>query len=165
MDTLCIIVADGARARFFSAVPVRSTGALRLEESSCLVEPERQLSGKDVFSSVKSGRKQSPGRGPAHGMDDHRMGHRREVEGRFAKRIADEAAQLSSRFDAVELVVVAEPRLLGFLRPRLDAALPRALRRTEIAEDLSWHALPRIRRALERRGVLPKRATPRSRRP
>lgn len=154
MSGTTLLVADGSRARFFAVDPISSRGVLRFEERADLVEPERGLTGRQTFSEAKSGRKQSPGGGPAHAMDDHRTRHRLEVEDRFAKRIATEAAAVAKREGRDYLVVVAEPHLLGLLRPRLDAALPASVRRAEVDEDLSWHALSHIRRVLERRGVL-----------
>lgn len=152
MSGTTLLVADGSRARFFAVDPFR--GVLRFDEREVLVEPERNLKGTETWTEARSGRKQAPGGGPAHEMDSHRNRHREEVEDRFAKRIAKKAASFARREGRDYLVVVAEPRMLGLLRPRLDADLPASVRRAEIGEDLSWHTLTHIRRVLERRGVL-----------
>ena len=155
MSEALILVADGARARFIAVDSGSARGGLRLAERQDLVEPERALPGKEIFRNLKSGRKQSPGGGPAHGMDDHRGGHRREVEVRFAQRIAKAAAEHLRRESCDWLIAVAEPRLLGLLRPRLDVALPASVRRVDLGEDLSRQDVPHIHRVLARRGILP----------
>jgi protein required for attachment to host cells len=155
MNRYLIVVADGARARFFTADFSTGGTAVRLAEHEDLLNPERSLRGRDEFSNLKSGRNRAPPRGPAHGYDDHRLRHREELERRFARSIAEASARVVRREKPSCFVVVAEPRLLGMLRSAFEAALPPTLPRTEVAHDLSWHALPNIRAELEKQGVLP----------
>lgn len=154
MTRHCILIADGARARLFMAGPSRGASTVKLDDCEDLLNPERSLPGREVFSDLKSGRNRPP-RGAAYTYDDHRSNHRDENERRFAKQIAAAVARLIRREAPDWFVVVAEPRLLGMLRRPLDHELPATLPRTELAADLSWHALPNIRAELERRGVLP----------
>jgi protein required for attachment to host cells len=153
MIRYCVLVADGARARLFAAA-LPANGAVRLEERDVLLNPERNLSRREEFSS-QAGRNRAPPRGAAHGYDDHRLRHRDEAERRFAQRVAATVGRVIQRDKPSWFVVVAEPRFLGMLRAPLDAELPQRLARTEVSADLSWHALPNIRTELERRGVLP----------
>lgn len=154
MTRHCILIADGARARLFTAGDARGASAVKLEEQEDLLNPERSLPAREVFSNLKSGKNRAP-RGAEYSYDDHRSRHRDENERRFAKQITAAVARLIRREEPDWFVVVAEPRLLGMLRGLLDDALPATLPRTELAADLSWHALPNIRAELERHNVLP----------
>lgn len=156
MTHWCILVADGSRARLLTATFPSAASSAQLEERELLLNPERNLSGREIFSNVKSGRNRASARSAAHGYDDHRLRHRDEVERRFARRVASAASRLVHSARADWFVVVAEPRLLGMLRAPLDRRLPSSTARSELAEDLSWHTLTRIRSLLEDKGVLPK---------
>ena len=155
MTDWCIVVADGSRARLFTADFQAGASSASLKEREDLVSPERGLMGREIFANIKSGRNREARNAQAHGYDDHRIRHREEVERRFAKQIASATANIVKKHASDWLVIVAEPRLLGLLRKPLDAKLPAGLPRIELREDLSWHALPQIRRVLEHRGVLP----------
>jgi protein required for attachment to host cells len=155
MTKWCIMVADGSRARLFTAEFHAGESAAALKEREDLVSLERNLTGREIFANVKSGRNREARNAQAHGYDDHRTRHREEMERKFSKQIAAATATIVKKHASDWLVIVAEPRLLGLLRKPLDAKLPKGLPRIELREDLSWHALPQIRRVLERRGVLP----------
>jgi protein required for attachment to host cells len=155
MTDWCIVVADGSRARLFTAELHVGESSATLKEREDLVSLERNLTGREVFANLKSGRNRAARNAQAHGYDDHRIRHREEVERRFSKQIAAATANVVKKHASDWLVIVAEPRLLGLLRKPLDAKLPRGLPRIELREDLSWHALPQIRHVLEHRGVLP----------
>jgi protein required for attachment to host cells len=152
MVDLCIVVADGSRARLFTATRGEDAEATKLQELEDLVEPERGMADREIYSD-KSGQNR-----PGSGFEDHRKGHREEVERRFAKRIVAAVAQLLHQQSPGSLVVVADPRLLGLLRGPLDASLPRDVPRTEIAADLTWQPLHALRKTLEKMGVLPAQA-------
>jgi protein required for attachment to host cells len=155
MTDWCILVADGSRARLFTAEFHAGESSATLKEREDLVSLERNLTGREIFANVKSGRNRAARNAQAHGYDDHRTRHREEVERRFSKQIAAATANIVEKHASDWLVIVAEPRLLGLLRKPLDAKLPAGLPRIELREDLSWHALPQIRHVLEHRGVLP----------
>lgn len=161
MKTCCVVVlADRGRARLVTVEDPDNPmfeGGPRLVEREDLINPEGQTPGKDLFANLKSGRGRGPRRGPAHGLDDHRAGHYDEIERRFARTIADATRRFLDKHPAPRVVLVAEPRLLGMIRvqlPELGAKL------TELAEDLSWHALPHVRGVLASRGLLPEQHTP-----
>lgn len=152
MTQWCILVADGARARLFRAnMQEESAKGAELVERQDLVEPERGLADREIFSD-KAGRNR-----PGSGFEDHRRRHRDEVERKFAKRIAAAVAQELQGEPADALVVVADPRLLGLLRGALDTSVPGAPPRIEVSADLTWQALPRLQHALAQLGVLPDR--------
>lgn len=152
----CILVADRARARFFvlGAPPEHRPGdAARLLERETLVDPEGELAGKDLFSDSRSGTNHA-GSGATYEYDDHRERHRREIERRFAKRVALAAADFARNHGAEKLVLAAEPQMLGMLRPLLPTALPKGVTLVELARDLSWHTPEHIQSALSQHGAL-----------
>lgn len=152
----CILVADRARARFFvlQAPPEHRPGdAQRLSEQETLVDPEGELTGQETFTDSHSGTNHA-GSGASYEYDEHREGHRREVERRFAKRVAAAADVFTRDHDAQKLVLVAEPRMLGVLRHALPTTLPREVTLVELARDLSWHTPQHIQTVLVQDGVL-----------
>jgi len=133
-----------------------------LEELDDLVNPEARASGQEVYSNTKSGRNRAPGGGPAHGYDDHRDAHHREMRRRFARTIDKRLAQSLIEQAATGLVLVADSSFLALLREELSAELRR---RTvaEIAKEATKQSVDDLRRLLEAQAVLrpapPPRAT------
>jgi protein required for attachment to host cells len=125
----------------------------RLVEVETLVDPEGELTGKESFSDTHSGTNHA-GSGASYEYDDHRERHRREVERRFAKRVALATADFARNHGAQKLVLAAEPHMLGMLRPVLPTALPKGLTLVELARDLSWHTPEHIQSALSQHGAL-----------
>lgn len=148
---------DMRRARV-AAAAARSLGSalVELEELEALTDAEGQMTGEDMYSSVRSGTNRSP-HGAAFEYDDHRARHREEVERRFAKRIAAAVRRFLTQESASRLVLVIEPRMLGVLRTELGS-LPDGVTRIELAKDLSRDTPRHILEALEGSGAL--RATP-----
>jgi len=157
-----VLIADAARARFFRVAHPEDDdyeAGPRLREQDVLVNPEAQLTGKDLYENVKSGRQRAPGGGPAHGLDDHRARHTRELTKRFAQRVASATAE-RVRAEAVKrLILVAPPRALGVLREMLTRSLD-DVRLDTVDSELTWHALPQIEGILEKRGLIDPRVMP-----
>lgn len=156
----CVVVADRARARLFVSAPsaeragVDSRGQ-ELIEVEALTDPEGELTGKQLFSSTRSGSNRSP-HGAAFEYDDHRQGHRNEEERRFAKRIADAVRARVETVRPNKLILAIEPQLLGILRQALNGRLQQSLEVVELAKDFSWHTPQHVQAALERCGALSK---------
>lgn len=159
MPSYCVVVADGARARFFSLKPAELPafeGGPDLDEREDLVNPEKEQTSRELFSNLKTGRNRAPGGGPAHGYDDHRDQHEDEFERRFARRVAARIDELSP---LEHIVLVADPRLLGFLRTELAAKQGTEVR--ELGKDLSGLSSTEIHSHLAAAGLLPERVPPR----
>jgi hypothetical protein len=112
----CIVVADGARARFF-AFPdeTRTDGPPdRLVEIKDLVCPSRREPASNLHSDSRPGIQGTTS--SRHGVDDHRQAHRHELERRFAADIADSIVQSCDNRD---LILFASSSLLGLLRTAL----------------------------------------------
>lgn len=158
MSKTCILVADRARARFFAPEQLREGAPLsrsvHLKElRAALVDPEGELTGKEMFSNTRSGSNRAP-HGAGYEYDDHRAGHREEVERRFARQVASELAKLQRERDFSKLVLAVEPHMLGLLRQALKDKLPASIETHELHADLSWHDPAHIQASLERHGVL-----------
>lgn len=154
---ICVVVADRARARLFSTVsgPERhgASAGEDLEELESLTDPEGELTGRQLFSSTRSGTNRSP-HGAQFEYDDHRERHRDEQERRFAQRIVQALSSYLMRENPKKLVLVVEPRMLGLLRHALDGQLDASLELSEVAKDLSRHTARHIHETLARCGAL-----------
>lgn len=162
-DNPCIVIADRARARLFSlAGPENTTFERggRLREEKVLVSPDGNSTDMQLFRD-RSGRKNRMSlTGGGYGADDHRKGERMESARRFGKEIGASASELMRSHKSKELVLIAAPKFLGTVRAEIRKALPKGTMVKELAEDLSWHALPNIEDVLMQHGVLPPREFP-----
>lgn len=164
MRKLGILVADGARARFIALQPpdeLAPEHGTRLIEHSDLINPEGTLPERELFSD-RPGRTHGSPFGSAHAPDDHRAGHQLELVRRFVRRVLDEAQRFISERSIDQLVIAAEPRLLGALRAELEHHGLSGASVVEVAEDLSRRALPDIAEVLIHRGLLPPAQPPRA---
>jgi protein required for attachment to host cells len=161
MPSYCVVVADGARARFFTLKPAALPafeGGPDLHEREDLVNPEKEQTSRELFSNLKTGRNRAAGGGPAHGYDDHRTQHEDEFERRFARRVASRIRDLSP---VAHIVLVADPRLLGFLRAELAGKHANGTELRELGKDLSTLSPTEIHARLAAAGLLPERVAPR----
>ncbi|HWO13447.1 MAG TPA: host attachment protein [Polyangiaceae bacterium] len=162
MVRTCIIVADGARARFMTLeIPIEPSidGGARLVEHDDLVNPEAEAPERGLFSD-RMGRGHASGSGAAHAVDDHREQHQQEVERRFVRRLLERAERFVGEQGARRLVLVSEARLLGALRTQLVDHRLRGVEVLELAENLTRRALGEIQAKLAARGALPAARAP-----
>ncbi len=160
----CVLVADGSRARFFKLqdveFPELESGP-NLTEINDMVNPEKEVHQRDLWSDAKSGRNRVAAGGMAHGYDDHRAQHEDEYERRFARDIAREVERLTSEASDCRLVIVAQRRILGFLRSELESlARQSRIEIRELAKDLCKLAPRELHDFLARERLLPKRRQP-----
>ena len=164
MQHNCVVVAGGSRARFFTLkdveFPEMQSGP-NLYEINDLISVEKETAGNDLWSDTKSGRNRG-GNGAAHGYDDHRSQHEDEFERRFARDIARETARLLRENSTKQLVLVAQKRILGFLRNELDSLLKAGVEIKELAKDLSKLSPLELHEHLARERLIPQRRTPAS---
>ena len=158
MNDFWVIVTDGAQARFMAlevktAVPPRA--ALRLVENARMSNPEHTVKGRRSMRKIKSGRDTGRGRMAPHGYTDKREPHEAEVLRRFASRIAEQAAVLVAAGKASSLVLVADPRMLGFLRGAFEPVVNAGIALRELARDYTWCSAPQLQRHLSENGLLP----------
>lgn len=120
MRKKCVIVADRARARVLSFDPTSTHGrATRLHEERDLVNPELQEHSNERFSHGRS-EARSHTNGHAFSLDDHRESHDLESERKFAGRAVTEALAVAQSLGTTEIILIAEPKMLGLLRKATD---------------------------------------------
>lgn len=146
-----VVVADGGAARILhepeSGDPRRKLEEVARLERASAHQPARELTTDRTGRVFDSGGR--TGAGPQtrarHGAQSDYDPHAVEVE-RFARRVARQLDAERSRRRIDELVVIAEPRFLGVLRPRISAPTRRLVTR-EIPRDLVRAQPAQIRRA------------------
>jgi protein required for attachment to host cells len=158
-----VIVADGARARFFTVEPVTQPFAEagpRLIEQDDLANTEHEQGGRDKYSSTRTGVNLNPRGGPSHGYDDHRARREQAHVHRFAEDIAARAISLAQKHHVRHLVVTAERRMLGSLREALEIPVKLGIEVRELAKDLTKLTSTQLHEHLTAAGVVQVRHIP-----
>jgi protein required for attachment to host cells len=135
MNRCLVTVINGSRARFFTLEPpdeLDLESSVKLVEQNTISNPAKEQQGKELWSNTKTGRNQGSG-SQAHAYDDHRQNHLDEYERRFARTTADEIAKLAQTQNIQQLLLVAEPQILGSLRETVMSVLPSNLHIQELA--------------------------------
>lgn len=139
-----IVVADGARARFFR--PDEERGKLAPAGLSDLVAPQSRIRPRDLESD-KPGRGFSSSRsGMRHAFEPPHDPHKLEKH-RFMAVLATTLDAACGRREFDELVLVAPRRSLGELRGLLSKRVQGRVRQ-EVAKDLTNEPASRLQRRL-----------------
>jgi len=156
MSEYCIVVAGGAEARIFT---LQAAEPSQLPEGPRLVELAAPLAAEPKPApAARAGRTRGP-RGGMRPYGGHQQPHR-EDERKFARDLAAHVRRMIQDQRTQHLVVCAEKRLLGTLRPNLNEALGSLrLRLHEIPKDLHKLSPHQLQRKLAREGYLPRRRT------
>lgn len=160
MNKSLIAVIDGTKARLFTVkypdFPEYESGP-DLIERKCLTSTAKELQGKDLWSNTKTGSNQGSG-SKGHNYDDHRDNHLQEFERTFAKEIAHHVIELISQEDLRQLILVAEPQILGLLRNTLQGNCSKKnIEVQEIAKDLCKYKPKQIQEYLAELNLIPPR--------
>jgi protein required for attachment to host cells len=157
MNKYLVAVIDGARARFLTLELIGTF----IDESNChLVEHKglfnsaKELQGKELWATTKTGRNQGAG-SQAHTYDDGRENHLNEYGRRFARAIADQIIEFTQRQSIQQLVIVSESQILGILRESVIPLLPNTLNIRVIAKDLCKLKPSEIHEYLATKNLLP----------
>jgi protein required for attachment to host cells len=138
MSQFLVTVIDGTKARFLTLEPANLPeyeSGPNLIERDTLLSPAKEMSGQELWSSTKTGRNRGVA-GKSHSYDDHRQNHIIEFERRFAVAIAQKILHLLQVHQTQQLLLVAEPQILGLMREALMPVLPKNLKLSELAKDL-----------------------------
>ena len=138
-----VVVADGAHARFLAVEARRDAPqgeARRLVEQTQLDNPEHTVKGRRDSRKIKSGRDTARGGVSGLGYTDHREPHEDELLRRFAAQIAQQMSALHAAQGAPSVVLVAAPRMLGFLRTAVAPVAKSGVNIRELARDYTWCA-------------------------
>ncbi|HET8700618.1 MAG TPA: host attachment protein [Nitrococcus sp.] len=159
MSEYSVVVAEGARSRFFTlepvAVPELESGP-NLIEHDALANPIHKARQQSVYADIRGGKNRAAS-GQAHGYDEHRQRFNDEMEARFARDIAKRLEGLMRSNGTRRLILCAEKRMLGFLRQALNGRVPREVRVIEVPKDLAKLNVRNLHVWLAHSGYLPAR--------
>jgi len=159
MRNVCIVVADGARARFFALQypqqPEFESGP-DLVEQATLAAPAHDAPDEALYTEGLTGRNRTWG-SETHDYDEHRDAHDDEVERRYVRDIVVELG----KHTADECIICAEPRMMGFLRKALADVPAPAI--TEVPKNLTHFVTRDLQVWLASEGLIPERRPPRGR--
>ena len=156
MDNTCVVVAGSGRARIFMLEESSAPRApFRLIERGKLTNASLRIRGRSVTGRPRTETNTNREAGPMHPMGAQRERHRIELERRFSVEIARKAAALARNWSTGSVVLVAEPRMLGFLRGAVRGALKPAIRVKELAKDYAGLTASRLLDHLAVDGIVP----------
>jgi protein required for attachment to host cells len=138
MNQFLLAVIDGTKARFLTLEPAdlsEPKSRPHFIEQKCLLNPDQELQGQELWASAKTGRNRGIA-GQAHSYDDGRDHHRVEFERRFAQMITTQILHLIEAHQAQQLLLIAEPKILGLVRDVLVPVLPKKVTINELAKSL-----------------------------
>jgi protein required for attachment to host cells len=150
---ICVVVADGARARLF-IVDTSEADNARLVEMEDLVNTEYRARGADVLPKVRSTRNTGRQSGPVHPYAQRRLRHRLELEKRFAQDVAGKVAGLTQSWSRGSVILIAEPRMLGLLREAERGVLKHDVKIKELAKDYTQLAVTELHQHLVESGIM-----------
>lgn len=158
MDNTCVVVAGSGRARIFLLEESPAPRApFRLIEHGTLTNADLRSRGRSVTGRPRTETNTNREAGPVHPMGAQRERHRIELERRFSVEVARKAAALAKDWSMGSVVLVADPRMLGFLRDAARGALKPGIRVKELAKDYAHLTASKLQDHLALSGVLPAR--------
>lgn len=146
-DHCCVVVADRTRARVF-LVDTAEGGRPRLTEQGDLTNTDYLARGT-ATPQTKTERNTDREAGPVHPQFEKRAQHRLELEHRFARAIAQRAAELVEGWQEGMVMLVAPAHMLGQLREVMRNTLPRQLTLKELAREYTGLTTAELARQLE----------------
>jgi protein required for attachment to host cells len=152
-----IAAIDSSQARFFTLAPVTDPvldPSPRLIQQEGLSLPEGELSGKELWSSTKTGRNRGS-QGQSHSYDDHRERHEIEFERQFGQAIGDRLTHLIQDYQIQEVLLIAAPQILGIMREAVASVLPTNVKINDLNKDLCRLSSHEIHQYLAEKDLLP----------
>lgn len=138
MSIFLVAVIDGKKARFFTLEPTEIPefeSGPNLTEHEALLNAVKDFEGKELWANTKTGLNRGAG-AQAHAYDDHREHHLIEFERRFAQTIATRIVHLIQVHRVQQLLMIAEPQILGLMREAVTPILPKNIKTQELAKEL-----------------------------
>jgi len=156
MDNVCVVVADGKGARLFLLQESDAPRApVRLVARGTLSNADLRSRGRSVTGRVRTETNTNREAGPMHPIGAQRERHRIELQRRFSVEVARKAAALAKNWATGSVVIVADPRMLGFLRETVRATLKPRIQVKELAKDYAGLTISRLRDQLAEDGIVP----------
>lgn len=166
MTNYCVVVTGGGNSRFFSletASLPEIESSPKLVECGRLVNPEKGMAERELYTDSKTGRGRAPHGGPAHGYDDHRSQHEEESDRRFAQKVVKEARRFAREKQARCVVLVAPARMMGLFRQDLSIIGEHGIKVQELTKDMSKFSSRQIHNYLAKEALVPACRMPRTR--
>lgn len=157
MVKFAVAVINGTQARFFtldSAATSEYESSPNLLEHEGVVDPTKELHGQELWANTKTGRNRGS-RGQDHSYDDHRQNHESEFEKRFVNKISSAMLDVIQKNQARQLILVAEPQILGMMREAMVDNLFKTLKIKEVAKDICHFNVNQIHDYLAKKELLP----------
>ncbi len=157
MNKYLVAVIDGTKARFLTLKPSELPGyesGPHLIEHEALLSSNSELQGQELWTSTKTGRNRGVA-GQAHSYDDGRDNHLIEFERRFTQNIAAKIVNFMQAHQIQQLLMIAEPRILGLIRESLTPVLPRNIKINELAKELCHLKPHELQEYLANKQLLP----------
>lgn len=156
MRNYIIVLVNGVKARFFTVEldEFSREPELKFSEIKDLCGSTQALQGKGLWSTTKPGLNRGIA-GQAHSYDDHREHHQTEFERHFARDVTTELMQLIEANLPQQLLLIAEPHIMGVMREALLPHLPKDFPLQEVPKDLCHLTAHELQQYLLGKGLLP----------
>ncbi len=161
MSNITIAVVNGTKARLFTLDKTKLSVCetnINLREHRELSNPIWELHDRELWANVKTGRNRGTN-GQAHSYDDHRQQHKLELERQFIQKVTGEIAKLLESEGARNLILVAEPQIIGLMRETFKSQLFKTTNIRELSKDICHFSSWQIHDYLARKKILPTRST------
>lgn len=158
MGEYCIAIVSEAEAKFYCLEPVEYPeleSGPKLCEIAKISNPEKRVPDREIYTDSKSGRGRAPGKGPAHGYDDHREKRDEESSRKFSRTVLEKVKDLAMQQDAKKVIIAAQPKMLGLLRQDIPSLKREGLDIKEYTKDLTKLSAREIHEHLAREGLVP----------
>jgi protein required for attachment to host cells len=159
MSQFLVAVIDGAKTRFLTLEPAElleyGVGSFNLVEQESLVNPDKKLKGPDELWSITKNACYRSSSDQVHNDDDPRQRLFAESERRFAQLIADRVIHLAQIHQVQQIILAAEPKILGLMREVLIPVLPQHLKTSELSKNLCYFKPHKLHQYLANKGLLP----------
>jgi protein required for attachment to host cells len=142
----CVLVCDGSRALFY--LNIGDAQAIQLKTIKTLHEPHAATRDLGTDRPGRSFDAMDGSRSAMEQSDLHAA-----AEAKFLEGVVGELAALVHDSEASAVIVVAPPRAMGVLRPRLTANVRRLLQ-AELVKDLVKVPTPGVEEYLQAQGEL-----------
>ena len=151
MRSYLVAVVDGAHARFFTlnAAEFSDQGQSGpyLTEHSSLNNGEKPIATKGASNNL-IGRKH-------HGNRHEKTTQFTETNRRFANKVLQHISGIIQNFSSHNLVLIAEPHILGNLRESVQSHVPSTMAISELAKDLCRLNAHELHKYLISKQILP----------
>ena len=151
MRSYLVAVVDGAHARFFTLTaaefPDAEQSGPHLIEHSSLNNAEKPIASKGDTNNL-IGRKH-------HGNRHEKTTQSTETNRRFASKVLQHIHSVTQNFANHDLILVAEPHILGSLRESVSSYVPSTMTVSELAKDLCRLNAHELHKYLANKDMLP----------